>query len=179
MHRHRHLFEKVYSLENMIAAGKAALRGKRTTPNGSVFLADFEKEVFTLHEELVSGSYRHGSYSYFTIYEPKQRVVAAAPFRDRVVHHAIVRVIEPVCFLLDQAGRRVLFNPRRFDRLDIMNAFPRNQAVFAELLVCATQDRERPSNRRYLLPGCEEGRLVETEVITAHLKRINATPAHV
>ncbi len=44
----------------------------------------------------LSGTYRHGSYTYFTIYEPKERLVAAAPFRDRVVHHAIVRVIEPI-----------------------------------------------------------------------------------
>lgn len=96
MHRHHHLFERVCSLENLITAGKAALRGKRITPPGSVFLADFEKEVFALHEELWAGTYRHGGYTYFTIREPKERVVAAAPFRDRVVHHAIVRVIESV-----------------------------------------------------------------------------------
>jgi len=52
--------------------------------------------VCALHEELWAGTYRHGAYNYFTIYEPKERLVAAAPFRDRVVHHAIVRVVEPI-----------------------------------------------------------------------------------
>jgi len=96
MRRHRHLFERVAALENLIAAGKAALRGKRSRSPGAAFLADFEKEVFALHEELWAGSYRHGGYHYFTVFEPKERVVAAAPFRDRVVHHAVVRVIEPL-----------------------------------------------------------------------------------
>ncbi len=96
MHRHRHLFERIVALDNLIAAGNAALRGKRSRMPGAAFLLDFEKEVFALHEELRVGSYRHGGYHYFTIFEPKQRVVAAAPFRDRVVHHAIVRVIEPI-----------------------------------------------------------------------------------
>jgi RNA-directed DNA polymerase len=96
MHRHHHLFERICALENLIAAGKAALRGKRLRPPGCGFLSDFEKEVFLLHEELWAGTYRHGGYNYFTIREPKERIVAAAPFRDRVVHHAIVRVIEPL-----------------------------------------------------------------------------------
>lgn len=46
--------------------------------------------------ELRSGSYRPGAHHSFEIFEPKRRVVAAAPFRDRVVHHAICRVIEPI-----------------------------------------------------------------------------------
>ena len=96
MHSHHHLFEKIATLENLIAAAHAALRGKRMRMPGAAFLADFEKEVVLLHEELWAGSYRHGGYTYFTIHEPKERLVAAAPFRDRVVHHAIVRVIEPI-----------------------------------------------------------------------------------
>ena len=96
MHAHRHLFERVATLENLIPAARAALRGKRLRLPGAAFLADFEKEVFALHDELWSGTYRHGGYTYFTIHEPKERLVAAAPFRDRVVHHAIVRVIEPI-----------------------------------------------------------------------------------
>jgi len=96
MHQHRHLFERICALENLIAAAKAALRGKRMRLPGAAFFADFEKEVFALHDELWVGTYRHGGYTYFTIHEPKERLVAAAPFRDRVVHHAIVRIIEPI-----------------------------------------------------------------------------------
>lgn len=96
MHRHHHLFERICTLENLIAAAHEALRGKRMRRPGAGFLADFEKEVCALHEELWAGTYLHGGYHYFTIHEPKERLVAAAPFRDRVVHHAIVRVIEPI-----------------------------------------------------------------------------------
>jgi len=88
------------------------------------------------------------------------------------------RVQELDRFLLAQAGRRVLLNRRRFDRLDITNVLPRNQAPLAELLICATQDRECPSNRRRRLAGREEGRLVEAEIIAGDLKWINAALAH-
>lgn len=57
MHRHHHLFERICTLENLIAAGKSALRGRRMRRPGSEFLADFEKEVFSLHEQLLAGSY--------------------------------------------------------------------------------------------------------------------------
>ncbi len=60
MHRHHHLFERIATLENLIAAGKAALRGKRLRPPGCQFFGDFEKEVFALHDELWAGSYHHG-----------------------------------------------------------------------------------------------------------------------
>jgi RNA-directed DNA polymerase len=96
MHTHRHLFERICSLENLLAAAHAALRGKRQRGPGFRFWSELEHEICTLHDELLSGTYRHGAYRYFMIYEPKERLVAAAPFRDRVVHHAIVRVIEPI-----------------------------------------------------------------------------------
>ncbi len=96
MHTHRGLFDKICTLENLLAAAHDALRGKRQRGPGFRFWVELEPEICRLHDELVSGDYRHGAYTYFTIHEPKDRLVAAAPFRDRVVHHAIVRVIEPI-----------------------------------------------------------------------------------
>ncbi len=96
MKRHKHLFERVASLGNLLGASKDALRGKRNRHPGASFFLDFEKELVSLHEELTSGEYVPGAYHYFTIFEPKQRRVAAAPFRDRVIHHAVVRVMEPL-----------------------------------------------------------------------------------
>jgi RNA-directed DNA polymerase len=55
-----------------------------------------EREIATLREELLSGAYALGSYRFFEIREPKRRLIAAAPFRDRVVHHALCNVIAPV-----------------------------------------------------------------------------------
>jgi retron-type reverse transcriptase len=96
MKRHKHLFEQAASLANLLGAAKQALLGKRSRQPGASFFMDLEKELVLLHEELQCGSYRPGAYHYFTIREPKERLVAAAPFRDRVVHHAVVRVIQPL-----------------------------------------------------------------------------------
>ena len=96
MKRHKHLYEQVCSFENLHAAAIKALRGKRRKRPGSAFFAEMEDELIALREELLSRGYRHGGYTYFPIHEPKNRTVAAAPFRDRVVHHAIIRVIEPL-----------------------------------------------------------------------------------
>jgi RNA-directed DNA polymerase len=90
------LFEQVASLGNLFTAAKKALRGRGLEMPAVAFAADLETEVVALSHELRSGSYRPGAYHYFEIFEPKRRLVAAAPFRDRVVHHAICRVIEPI-----------------------------------------------------------------------------------
>ncbi len=55
---------------------------------------NLETEIFTLQRELQEGSYRPGEYRLFTIYDRKPRVIAAAPFRDRVVHHAVMNCLE-------------------------------------------------------------------------------------
>ena len=96
MHRHKHLFDEVASFDNLRAAASAALRGRRLREPGASFFSELENELVDLHDELSGDSYRPGEYHYFRIYEPKERVVAAAPFRDRVVHHAIVRVMQPL-----------------------------------------------------------------------------------
>jgi len=90
------LFGQVASLGNLFAAAKKALRGRGLKMPAVAFAADLETEVVALSHELLSGTYRPGAYHYFEIFEPKRRLVAAAPFRDRVVHHAICRVIEPI-----------------------------------------------------------------------------------
>ena len=95
MKRHKHLWERLCSFENLAAAAREALLGKRGRHAGARFFADWEREVVRLERALREGTYRPGAYFYFTITEPKERVVAAAPFRDRVLHHALVRVIEP------------------------------------------------------------------------------------
>jgi hypothetical protein len=92
----KYLFERVCSLGNLRLAAKEALRGKRSRLPGADFFMELEKELPALHEELGDGTYAHGGYHYFWIHDPEDRLVAAAPFRDRVVHHAIVRVIEPI-----------------------------------------------------------------------------------
>lgn len=55
-----------------------------------------EKELFLLQEELGNYTYQPGAYRYFTIFEQKQRTISVAPFRDRVVHHALIQILEPI-----------------------------------------------------------------------------------
>ncbi|MGE3152975.1 MAG: reverse transcriptase domain-containing protein [Nitrospiraceae bacterium] len=85
---------RVVSFENLLAAYRKARRGKGSNRPVAEFGLHLERELFLLQRELEDGTYRPGAYRLFTIYERKPRVIAAAPFRDRVVHHAIMNVIE-------------------------------------------------------------------------------------
>jgi retron-type reverse transcriptase len=96
MHRAGNLCDSVASFENLYAAAYRVLRGKRDRAAAGDFFSDLEGSLFRLQEELRGGSYRPGGYRTFWIREPKPRLISAAPFRDRVVHHALVNVIEPV-----------------------------------------------------------------------------------
>jgi hypothetical protein len=60
------------------------------------FHAHWERNLLELQDQLASGSYRPGTYRHFFVYEPKRRKIIAAPFRDRIVHHAVVNVLEPI-----------------------------------------------------------------------------------
>ena len=79
----------------MAAAGRA-IKGKRRKPGAASFMANLETEVLRLERELRSGTYRPGRYTVIHVRDPKPRMVSAAPFRDRVVHHAFCAVAEPI-----------------------------------------------------------------------------------
>jgi RNA-directed DNA polymerase len=93
---YKHLFEQVWAFDNLLDAFHQARRGKRSKASVAAFEYDLERNVFTLEQELREGSYRPGPYHHFSIYEPKKRKISAAPFRDRVVHHALCNIIEPI-----------------------------------------------------------------------------------
>jgi RNA-directed DNA polymerase len=90
------LFPQIARFENLHAAWEAARRGKRRRPDVAAFERHLESNLLSLERQLHAGSYRPGRYRSFYIREPKRRKISAAPFRDRVVHHALVRVIEPI-----------------------------------------------------------------------------------
>ena len=69
-----------------------------------------EDNLLALRAELTAGTYRPGPYRRFYVHEPKHRLVAAAPFRDRVVHHALCQCIEPLFepgFVADSYANRI------------------------------------------------------------------------
>lgn len=89
------LWEQVVSFDNLLLAYRKARRGKGKTADVACFSLNLEKELLALQRELISGEYLPGAYRLFTVYERKPRSIAAAPFRDRVVHHAVMNLIEP------------------------------------------------------------------------------------
>jgi RNA-directed DNA polymerase len=93
----KHLYPQIYDLNNLWLAWRAARRGgKRKWPSVASFEVDLEQNLWALHEELRDKTYQPGPYRHFTIQEPKPRRISAAPFRDRVVHHALMQVTWPI-----------------------------------------------------------------------------------
>ncbi len=73
-----------------------ARRSKRFRPAVAAFHSDQERALWKLHDELSTKTYQPRPYRSFFIPEPKKRQISAAPYRDRVVHHALVNVLEPI-----------------------------------------------------------------------------------
>ena len=96
MKRIGHLFEKIVTFENLMRAAKRAARGKKAKNSVARYVIDMEKEAIKLQEEFVTETYQPMPYNQFMIYEPKERNICSSDFRDRVAHHAICGIIEPV-----------------------------------------------------------------------------------
>ena len=90
------VWAQIVTLDNLYVAYCKARKGKRRRPDVARFSLDLEQALCTLRRELVAGDYNPGAYRQFTVYERKPRVISVAPFRDRVVHHAVMNVLEPL-----------------------------------------------------------------------------------
>jgi retron-type reverse transcriptase len=104
------MFDQVISLENLFVAWREFRRGKRARSDVQVFERHLEDNVFLLHNDLVSGTYCHGPYHRFHIFDPKHRVIHKAAVRDRLVHYAVYRVLYPVfdpSFIFDSYSCRI------------------------------------------------------------------------
>jgi len=109
MMRIGHVFEQVTAFASLRDAACRALRANRESGGALRFHFDLEPRLLELQRQLLDGSYRPGPYRTFTIYEPKERRIAASPFRDRVVHHAVCAALEPVFerrYIFDSYGCR-------------------------------------------------------------------------
>lgn len=96
MKRYGGLWEKVIAWENLRLAARKARRGKRDRAGVQRFEFDLESNLLALRSELADGVYRPGPFSTHWINRPKARLISAAPYRDRVVHHALMNVLEPI-----------------------------------------------------------------------------------
>ena len=105
----KHLFEKIISFDNLLLAAKLSQKGRRYKPDVAQFHFRLEEELIDLREELLVKRYQPGAYRTFHIFDPKQRMISAAPYRDRVVHHALCQIIEPIfeqTFIYDSYANR-------------------------------------------------------------------------
>ncbi len=95
MQRIGNLKDTFLSFENLYEAFKKAYKGTKNY-RSYAFAFNADREILRLKRELSDGIYEPDDYRYFTIKEPKERVISVAAFRDRVVHHALINVLEPV-----------------------------------------------------------------------------------
>ena len=96
MRREKHLFERVVAFGSLHRAFLAASAGKRDRRAVRRFELALETRLWEMHREVAAGAYAWGPYRRFVISDPKRREIRAAPFRDRVAHHAIVAVVDPL-----------------------------------------------------------------------------------
>ena len=155
MKRAKHLWGEVTSFANLLGAAAKARRGKRARDAVLHFDLDLEIELHRLQDELCARTYQPGPYREFTIYERKPRRIAAAPYRDRVVHHALMNIAGPVLerrFIDDsyacRVGRGVHAAVARYQawaqrypyamKLDVVRYFPSidHQRLRAKLARC-------------------------------------------
>jgi hypothetical protein len=97
MKRINKLFDKIISIENLTQAEIKARKGKSKQYGVSVFDKSPKENISMLHQMLLEKQYKTSEYTTFKIFEPKERVVFRLPyFPDRITHHAIMNILEPI-----------------------------------------------------------------------------------
>ena len=90
-----HTYDDIISAENLLAAWREFLSGKRKKVDVRKFQYNLSDNVQALHDDLVSLTYCHGRYYAFNISDPKPRNIHKASVRDRLLHHALYRTLYP------------------------------------------------------------------------------------
>lgn len=97
MKRIGNLYDKIISVDNLRLADIKARRGKHRTYGVRYHDRNREANILALHEALLTRTYKTSPYEVFTIFEPKERLIYRLPYYpDRIVHHAIMNVLEPI-----------------------------------------------------------------------------------
>ena len=109
MKRVKNIFETIVKFDNLLLAFRKAFKGCRKNRETLAFFFHQERELLKLQAELLTHRYRPKGFRQFKINDPKERTISVAPFRDRVVHHAVVNVLEPIwekAFIYDSYATR-------------------------------------------------------------------------
>lgn len=102
MKRIGNLFEKVVNLNNLHLAELAVRKGKSKKKYVIEFNKNRTENIWKLYLELINNSYKVSKYQSLTIYEPKKRILSKPNYRDRIIHHAVIQILEPIltkCFI--------------------------------------------------------------------------------
>ena len=105
----KNLFERIITFENVLSSAHKAAKGKRENQSVLSYFSHLEENLWQIIEELKGKTWQPGLYTTFNIYKPKPRQISAAPFRDRVVHHALIALVGPVLersFIFDTYANR-------------------------------------------------------------------------
>lgn len=90
------MYQQVTAWPNVLLAYRKAARHKRGKASAAGFEHQLSDRLLAVQDDLTQFTYQPGQYVHFTIHDPKTRKISAAPFRDRVVHHALCNIIEPL-----------------------------------------------------------------------------------
>ena len=129
MKRYDNLFTKICSIENLRLADENARKGKKRRRSIKLFDRDREGNLQRLRDLLLSGGYQTSPYTTFKVYDPKERTISRLPYYpDRIVHHAIVQVLEPIFTKMYTADTYACIRGRggHLARKRIMNAMRRD-----------------------------------------------------
>lgn len=97
MKRHGHLWSSITNIDNLYAAYRLARKGKSWQRTIDLFDKEFDENLFGIQRQLMNKTFHTAPYKEKLIHEPKERVIYILPFNpDRVVQHALMRVIEPI-----------------------------------------------------------------------------------
>ena len=157
--RYNNLFGNIADFSALHRAAKRAMLGKRKKPGAASFFANLEAELLRLERLLRDQAYRPGRYVTIEVHDPKKRLVSAAPFRDRVVHHALCDVVQPI-----------------FERGFISNTFANRKAKGTHRAISA-YERYRDRNAHVL--RCDIYRYfpaIDHEVLKAEFRRRISCP---
>ncbi len=92
MKRYGHLIEQIADTENLYQAYYKARLGKMHKTETILYANNLHNNIMALRSQFLSGNVEVGNYTYFKIYDPKERTICAAPFAQRVMHHAIINI---------------------------------------------------------------------------------------
>lgn len=116
MKRYGNLYQEIINFENILIASRQAQKSKRFRDNVLDFNYHLETELIKLQKHLTDKTYQPGAYRTFRLTNPKSRLISAAPYRDRVVHHALCNIIVPIferTFVADSYANRIGFGTHR------------------------------------------------------------------